>query len=198
MSSSGRPMSAAMTLKSSRAGRREAHELQSAVDEQHADLGGGDEVLQIVVDARHLVDLGLQLLIDGRQLLVDRLQLLLAGLELLGSRAQLLVDRLQLLVRRLQLLVLRLVLLDRRRAAARGCSRARFPPLRTSGRPPFPDRPVRRRHRPRRSRRRSPARTYGDVGTSRTGWIVISTNDVPVGRFSSTCLASTRFIVWNA
>ena len=90
---------------------RELHAQQS-IQEDRADLGRVDQVLEVVVRDRQLLDLDLQLLVDGRELLVDRLQLLLARLELLGGRPELLVGRLQFLVRRLRLLDLRLVLLD--------------------------------------------------------------------------------------
>ena len=64
-------------------------------------------------DARQLVDLGLQLVVDRLQLLVERLHLLLRGRQLLVGGLQLFVGGLQLLVRRLELLLRRLHLLAR-------------------------------------------------------------------------------------
>src|ERR671910_1101104 len=92
-------------------GGRELHAKQS-IEEDRADFGRVDQVLEVVVRDRQLLDLDLQLLVDGRELLVDRLQLLLARLELLGGRPELFVRRLQFLVRRLRLLDLGFVLLD--------------------------------------------------------------------------------------
>jgi hypothetical protein len=77
---------------------REHADPQLGVEEQGADIGGDDDVLEVAVRCADRVELALQLRIDGLQLLVHRLQLLLRGLELLGGRAVLLVDRLQLLV----------------------------------------------------------------------------------------------------
>ena len=90
----------------------EALDAQLLVDEQRADAGAGEHVVHVVVGARQLVDLLLQLAVDGDQLLVDRLQLLPGGLELLVGRLQLLVGGLHLLVGRLELLVGGLELLD--------------------------------------------------------------------------------------
>ncbi len=78
--------------------RGEPLDAHLAVDEDRGDVGGGDQVLQVVVDLAGLVDLALELVVDGGELFVDRLQLFLAGFQLLGGRAQFLVDRLQLLV----------------------------------------------------------------------------------------------------
>ena len=72
--------------------RREALDAQRGVEEHGADVGGADQVLQIVVGARNHVELEFQLAVHGLQLLVDRLQLLLAGLEFLRRRAILLID----------------------------------------------------------------------------------------------------------
>ena len=113
MWASGRPMSLSSRLKTSRARGVNSFTWSVAVEEDRADVGRVDEVLEVVVGERQLVDLDFQLLVDGRQLLVDRLKFLLAGLELLGCRAQLLVHRLELFVRRLRFLDLTLVLLDR-------------------------------------------------------------------------------------
>ena len=93
--------------------RRVADNPQPAIQEDRADIGGGQEVLEIGIDPAELVDLILQLLVDRVQLLVDRLQLFLAGLQFFGGRMQLFVDRLQLLIRGLQLFDRGFVLLNR-------------------------------------------------------------------------------------
>ena len=118
ISDSGRPTSDGQQIEDVAGARRGQLHAQQPIEEDRADLGGVDQVLEVVVRERQLLDLDLQLLVDRRELLVDRLQLLLARLELLGGGPQLLVDRLQLLVRRLGLLRLRLVLIDRACGAA--------------------------------------------------------------------------------
>ena len=168
-SSSGRPISAPMRLKSSRAARREAHDAQRRGRRTDADVRRADEVLQVVVRAGRLLDLALELVVDRRQLLVDRLQLLLARLELFGRRAQLLVDRLQFLVRGLQLLVLRLVLLDRRRSCSWALDSSLFELTRC--RLTFDRAPARQPSEPAASRapRKSPGERAPTLGASRTG-----------------------------
>ena len=92
--------------------RGESLDAHAAIDEHRGDVGGGDEVLQIVVDLAGFLDLGFELVVDGDQFFVDRLQFFLAGLQFLGGRPQFLVDRLQLFVGRLELLGRGLGLLD--------------------------------------------------------------------------------------
>jgi len=71
---------------------------QSRIEEQGADIGRRDQVLQIAVGARDRIEFELELGVDGLQLFVDRLQLLFAGLQLFGGRTVFFVDRLQLFV----------------------------------------------------------------------------------------------------
>src|SRR5690242_21308479 len=51
--------------------RREAFDTQALVDKDRGNVGGGDEVLQVVVDLGGFFHLGLQFVTDGGQFLVD-------------------------------------------------------------------------------------------------------------------------------
>ncbi|MNM95354.1 hypothetical protein D3C81_1077940 [compost metagenome] len=86
--------------------------MQVAVDKHGGDLGGGDQVAQVVVDLVGFIDLGLELVVDRQQFLVDGLQLFLAGFQLFAGQAQLFVDRLHFFVRGHQLLAGDVGLLD--------------------------------------------------------------------------------------
>src|SRR3712207_9513221 len=62
-------------------GRREELDAQGAVEEDGREPRRVDQILEVAVGVRQLLDLDLQLLVDRRQLLVDRLQLLLRCLQ---------------------------------------------------------------------------------------------------------------------
>ena len=93
---------------------REHFDARGSIEKDRADLGGVDQVVNVVVGLNLLLYFDLQLLVDRTQFLVQRLQLLLACFQFFGRRAELLVHRLQLFVRGLQLFGLRFVAFDRR------------------------------------------------------------------------------------
>ncbi|MNV12963.1 hypothetical protein D3C71_1035900 [compost metagenome] len=94
--------------------RREPLDVHLAVDKQRGDVGGRNQVLQVVIDLGRFVHLGLELGIHGDQFFIHRLQFFLARFQLFRGRAQLFVDGLQLFVGRLQFFGGRLRLLDGR------------------------------------------------------------------------------------
>jgi hypothetical protein len=74
---------------------------QLAVDNQRGHVGGGHEVLEVVVGLAEVFNLVFEFLIDeGLEFVIDRLQLFLRGFELLEGRAVFLVDRLQFFIGR--------------------------------------------------------------------------------------------------
>ncbi|MCY1448363.1 hypothetical protein D9M71_650250 [compost metagenome] len=75
-----------------------------AIDKHGSNVGGGNQVGQIVVDLVGFLDLGLEFGIDGQQLFIDRLQFFLAGFQFFGGRTQLFVNRVHFLVGSLELL----------------------------------------------------------------------------------------------
>ena len=85
--------------------RRKTLNAKRAIQEKRADIRGAQQVFQLLVGARDLVQLSFHLVVYGLQLFVDRLQLFLAGFQLLGGRSILLIDGLQLLVGSLHLLI---------------------------------------------------------------------------------------------
>ena len=85
--------------------RREALDAYAPVDEDGGDVGGRDQVVQVVVCLAGLFHLHFQFVVDGDQFLVHRLQLFLARFELFGGRTQLFVDGLQFFIRGAMLLV---------------------------------------------------------------------------------------------
>ncbi|MNR03320.1 hypothetical protein D3C85_1192070 [compost metagenome] len=83
--------------------RGEPLDAHAAVDKHRGDVGGGDQVGQVIVDLVGLFDLAFQLEVDGQQFFVDRLQFFLAGFQLFGGRTQFFVDRLHFFVGSLEL-----------------------------------------------------------------------------------------------
>ena len=94
--------------------RGEAHDAQAPIEEQRGDVGGDEQVLQVVRQHPEFVDLVTVLLVERRQLLVHRLEFLTRGLEFLHRGSEFFVRRLQFLVRCPHLLLAGLVLLDDR------------------------------------------------------------------------------------
>ena len=89
-----------------RAGRRgEPQDAHLMVDKDRPDAGARQQVVHVIIGARQIADLGLQLGIDRRQFFVDRLQLLLGGFQLLVGRLQFLIHRLHFLVGRFEFFV---------------------------------------------------------------------------------------------
>ena len=114
MSESGRPRSAGIRLKTSRA--RGVNSLMRA-ERSRKMVPISVELIRFWMSSLAWICSSILIFsswLTVVQLLVDRLQLLLARLELLGRRAELLVHRLELFVRGLQLLGLGFVLLDGR------------------------------------------------------------------------------------
>ncbi len=101
---SGRPMSCGMTLKISAMRGVNLRMQRSAIQEQRADVGAVEQVLDVVVQGRQLGVLLLILRVDGVELLVDGMELLVRALQLLVRGDELLVGRLQLFVGALELL----------------------------------------------------------------------------------------------
>ncbi len=93
-------------------GRRVPADSEPGVEEQHGDIGTGQQARQVAAGRQVLLHLRPELGVDRRQLLVERLHLLLAGLELLVGALELLVDAHDLLVGGLELLVAGLQLFD--------------------------------------------------------------------------------------
>ena len=87
--------------------RREAQNAQLLVHKHSRDAGAGQQVVHVVVGARKIRHLALQLGVDGGQLFVDRLQFFFGGLHLFIGGLQLFVDGLHFLVGRFQLFVRR-------------------------------------------------------------------------------------------
>ena len=83
------------------------------IHEHRADAGAGEQVVHVIVGARQVEHLRLQLGVDRGQFLVDRLQLLLGSLQFLVGGLQLFVDRLHFFAGRLELFSGALQLLDR-------------------------------------------------------------------------------------
>ena len=133
--------------------RRELADAQLAVEEQRADVGALEQVLDVVVELLQLGVLLLVLGVDGVELLVDRVQLLVRALQLLVRRDQLLVGRLHLLVGGLELLDRRLQGLVRVRELVleRRASRSLRQPGRVDATARWPARPRRRARLRRRS-----------------------------------------------
>ena len=101
--------------------RREQLHAEIAVEENRADVGRVDKVLQIVARQRDFFDIDFQFLVDRLQFFVDRLQFLFARLQFFPGRAQLFVERLQFFVRGAEFFGLNFVLLG-------GVAKLRFDP----------------------------------------------------------------------
>ena len=91
-------------VRDARERRRELADAEMAIEIERTDLDVFQQIVDVVVEADHLLNLGLVLGIDRVQLLVDGLQFLVGALQLFVRGNQLLVGRLQLFIRRFQLL----------------------------------------------------------------------------------------------
>ena len=81
-----------------RGGRGKAQDAQLLVHKHSRDTGACQQVVHVVVSARKISHLALQLSVDSGQLFVDRLQFFFGGLHLFIGGLQLFVDRLHLFV----------------------------------------------------------------------------------------------------
>ena len=98
MSEKGRPMSDAMTLLTRLASGVRALDAQFVIQEDGGDFCAINQILQIVVGARELIELALQLRVDRHEFFVERLQLLFRRFQFFVRALQLLVGRLKLFV----------------------------------------------------------------------------------------------------
>ena len=83
----------------------EPFDSELSVQKDDAQVGGGHQVFQVVVDRHRFVHLFFEFPVDGAEFLVERLRLFFAGLEFFTGRAQLLYQRLQFLVGNFEFLV---------------------------------------------------------------------------------------------